>query len=67
MSQSTPTGDTPREMFLERGNPDHPSKFFVLFPALGQKMMVEFSGGGAKFSQTRKNCSVLSLQKSFKN
>ena len=28
--------------------------------------MVKFPGGGAKFSQTRRNCSVLSLQKSLK-
>ena len=29
-------------------------------------MMVEFPEGGAKFSQTGRNCSVLSLQKSLK-
>ena len=71
MSQSVPTGyippGNPGENFFERINPGHPGKFFCLIPWPGQKMMVEFPGGGAKFSQTRRNCSVLSLQKSLKN
>ena len=52
--------------FFERANPGHPGNFFVYFPAPGQKMMVKFPGGGAKFSQTPRICSVLSLQKSLK-
>ena len=66
-SPPPPLLGNPRENFSEQANPGHPGKFFVLFHALGQKMMGEFPGGGAKFSQTRRKCSVLSLQKSFKN
>ena len=67
MSQSIPTGyiplGNPRENFFERANPGHPGKFFCLIPRA--KNDGRIAGGGAKFSQTRRNCS-LSLQKILK-
>ena len=67
MSQSIPTGyipppGNPGESFLERANPGHPGKFFCLIPCPGAKNDGRIPGGGAKFSQTRRNCS-LNLQK----
>ena len=67
MSQSIPTGyipppGNPGENFFERANPGHPGKFFCLIPCPGAKNDGRIPGGGAKFSQTRRNCS-LSLQK----
>ena len=58
---TSPRGN-PGEKFFERANPGHPGKFFCLIPCPGEKMMVEFPGGGAKFSQTRRNCSVLRIK-----
>ena len=67
MSQSIPTGyipppGNPGENFFERANPGHPGKIFCLIPCPGAKNDGRIPGGGAKFSQTRRNCS-LSLQK----
>ena len=66
MSQSIPTGyippGNPRENFFERANPGHPGKFFCLIPCPGAKNDGRIPRGGAKCSQTRRNCS-LSLQK----
>ena len=67
MSQSIPTGyipppGNPGEIFFERANPGHPGKFFCLIRCPGAKNDGRIPGGGAKFSQTRRNCS-LSLQK----
>ena len=73
MSQSIPTGyippppGNPGENFFERATPGHPGKFFCIIPCPGAKNDGQIPGGGAKFSQTRRNCSVLSLQKSLKN
>ena len=62
MSQSIPTGyippGNPRENFFERANPGHPSKIFCLIPCPGAKNDGRIPGGGAKFSQTRRNCSL---------
>ena len=52
----------PWENFFERANPDHPGKFFCLIPCPGAKNDGRIPGGGTKFSQTRRNCS-LSLPK----
>ena len=60
MSQSIPTGHispprNPWKNFFERANPGHPGKFFLsnsLPP--GQKMMVEFSGWGKIFPNSKK-------------
>ena len=57
---------SPGEIFFEQANPGHSGIFLSNSLAQGKKMMVEFPGGGAKFSQTRRNCSVLSLQKTLK-
>ena len=66
MSQSIPTGyippGNPRENFFERANPGHPGKMFCLIPCPRAKNDGRIPGGGAKFSQTRRNCS-LNLQK----
>ena len=59
MSQSIPTGYIPPP-----GQP--PGKFFCLIPCPRAKNDGRIPGGGEKFSQTRRNCS-LSLQKSLKN
>ena len=57
-----PLPGNPRENFFERANPGHPGNFFCLIPCPGAKNDGRIPGGGAKFSQTRRNCS-LSLQK----
>ena len=67
MSQSIPTGyipppGNPGENFFERANPGRPGKFFCLIPCPGAKNDGRIPGGGVKFSQTQRNCS-LSLQK----
>ena len=63
MSQSIPAGYIPpREIFFERANPGHPGKTFCLIPCSGAKNSGRIPGGGAKFSQTPRNCS-LNLQK----
>ena len=61
MSQSIPTGHTPRENFFERANPRHPA-IFLSNSLPRAKSDGRIPGGGAKFSQTRRNCS-LGLQK----
>ena len=70
MSQSIPTGyippGKPRENFFERANPGHPGNFFCLIYCPGAKNDGRILGGGAKFSQTQRDC-YLSLQKSLKN
>ena len=58
---------TPGKSFLSELISATRAIIFVQFPAPGQKVMVEFPGAGAKFSQTRRNCFILSLQKSLKN
>ena len=58
---TSPPGN-PRKNFFERANPGHPGKIFCLIPCPGAKNDGRILGGGAKFSQTRRNCS-LSLQK----
>ena len=70
MSQSSPTGyisspGNPGENFFERANPGYPDNFFYLIPLPRSKNDGRIPGGGAKFSQTRRNCS-LSLQKILK-
>ena len=71
MSQSIPTGYTPPgnpgENFFERANAGHPEKFFCLILCPGAKNDGRIPWGGAKFSQTRRNCSVLKLAKSLKD
>ena len=66
--QRIPTGyippGNPQENFFERVNPDHLGSF-CLIPYPRAKYDGRISGGGAKFSQTRRNCS-LSLQKILK-
>ena len=66
MSQSIPTGyippGNPGENFFDRANPGHPGKFFCLIPCPGAKNDGRIPRGGAKFSQTRRNC-FLSFQK----
>ena len=49
--------------FFQRANPGHPGKFFCLVSCPGAKNDGRIPGGGAKFSQTQRNCSVLNLQK----
>ena len=70
MSQSIPTRYIPpgnsRENLFERANPGDPGNFFCLIPCPGAKIDGRIPWGGAKFSRTRRNCS-LSLQKSLKN
>ena len=71
MSRSIPTGyipppGNPGENFLSELIPAIRA-IFCLIPFPRAKIIVEFPESGAKFSQTRRNCSVLSLQKSFKN
>ena len=61
---TSPPGN-PRENFFERANPGHPGNFFCLIPCPRAKNDGRIPGGGAKFSQTRRNCS-LSLQKILK-
>ena len=40
----------PQQTFFERANPSHPGIFFLSnSTAMGPKMMVEFTGDGAKF------------------
>ena len=60
---TSPPGN-PRENLFERANPGYPDIFLSNSPAPGQKWWSN-SGGRAKFSQTRRNCS-LSLQKILK-
>ena len=67
LGTSPPTGQPQGKFFLSELIPATRGNFFVQFPTPGQKMMVELPGGEAKFFQTRRNCSVLSLQKSLKN
>ena len=55
------TPGNPRENVFERANPGHPGNFFCLIPCTWAKNDGRIAGGGAKFSQTRRNCS-LSLQ-----
>ena len=57
-----PPGKKPRENFFEPANPGYPRQFFCLIPLLQGKNDGQIPRGGAKFSQTRSNCS-LSLQK----
>ena len=52
----------PRENFFERANPGRPGKIFCLIPCPPGKNYGRIPGGAARFSQTRRNCS-LSLQK----
>ena len=64
MSQSIPTGYipprvTPGKIFLSKRIP---GKIFCLIPCSGAKNDGRIPRGGAKFSQTRRNC-CLSLQK----
>ena len=66
LGTSPPPGN-PGENFFERANPGHPGKFFCLIPCPGTKNDGQIPRGGAKFSRTRRNCSVLSLEKSLKN
>ena len=62
----TPPRATPGKIFLsERRIPATRAIFFVQFPAPGAKNDGRIPGGGAKFSQTRRNCS-LSLQEILK-
>ena len=70
MSQSIPTGyisplGQPPGKFFERANPGHPGNFFCLIPLPRGKNDGQIPGGGANFSQTRRNCS-LSVQKILK-
>ena len=60
-----PPPGNPRENCFERANPGHPGNFFCLIPCPGAKNDGRIPGGGAKFFQTRRNCS-LSLQKILK-
>ena len=60
-----PPPGNPGEDFFERANPGHPGKIFCLIPCPGAKNAGRIPGDGAKFSQTRRNCS-LSLQKILK-
>ena len=61
MSQSIPTGyippGNPWENVFERANPGHLGNFFCLIPCPGAKNDGRIPEGGAKFSQTRRNCS----------
>ena len=72
MSQSIPTWFIPsppgnsREIFFERANPGHPGKFFFPIPCPGAKKYGQIPGGGAKFTQTRRN-SHLTCKKSLRN
>ena len=70
MSQSIPAGYVPPgqpwENFFERANPGHPGNFFCLIPCPGAKNDGRIPGGRAKFSQTRRNC-TLSLQHILKS
>ena len=61
---TSPPGN-PRENFFERANPGHPGSFFCPIPCPGAKNDGRIPGGGAKFSQTRRNC-TLTLQKILK-
>ena len=61
-SEQTQCEDNPRENFLSKLIPTTWAIFFVYFPAPGHKIMVEFPGGGAKFSQTQRNCSILRIK-----
>ena len=58
MSQSIPTGyippGNPRKNFFERANLGHPGNIFCLIPCPGAKMMVEFSGVGQNFPNSKK-------------
>ena len=69
MSQSIPTGyippGNPGENFFERANPGHPGNFFCPILCPRGKNDGRIPRGGAKFSQTRRNCS-LSLQEILK-
>ena len=58
---TSPPGN-PWENIFERANPGHPGKYFFLIRA---KNYGKIPGGGAKFSQIRRN-SPLSLQKIIK-
>ena len=68
MSQSIPAvyipPGNPRENFLEQANPSHPGNFCPGAKNFGPgaKNDGRIPGGGAKFSQSRRNC-FLSLQK----
>ena len=62
LSTSPPSPGKPRENFFERANPGYTGNSFWLIPLPRGKNDGRIPGGGAKFSQTRRNCS-LSLQK----
>ena len=61
---TSPLGN-PREIFLSERIPATRAKYFFLIPCPGAKNDGRILGGGAKFSQTRRNYS-LSLQKILK-
>ena len=63
---TSPPGN-PGENFFERANPGHPGKFFCLIRCPGAKNDGRIPGGGAKFSQTRRNCSLSLQKKSLKS
>ena len=69
MSQSMPTGYIPRatpgKSALSERIPATRAIFFCLIPRPGARNVDRISGDVAKFSQTRRNCS-LSLQKILK-
>ena len=60
----TSPGQPPGNCF-ERANLGHPGNFYCLIPCPGAKKYGRIPGGGAKFSQTRRN-SYLSLPKVVK-
>ena len=70
MSQSIPTGYIPPGQppgnCFERANPGHPGNVFCLIPCPGAKNDGRIPGVGAKFSQTRRNCSLFKLAKNPK-
>ena len=55
----------PRVNFLSERMPTNQSILLSNYPAPGPKMIVDFSGVGQNFSQSRRNCS-LSLQEILK-
>ena len=62
-----PPRATPGKIFFQRANPGHPGKIFCLIPCPSAKNDGRIPGGGAKFSQTRRNCSLSLQKKSLKN
>ena len=60
----SPRGN-PREIVFERANPGHSGNSFCLISLPRGKNDGRIPGGGAKFSETRRNC-YLSLQKVLK-